>query len=66
MPGFAALLWFRGEVSQPCPNGVSAGLLLSESYLRDSRQRNADRRKEPTKPPFLKEKSHVNFQRKTR
>jgi hypothetical protein len=34
-------------------------------YLRDSHQRKTDRRKEPAKPSF-KEKSHVNFQRKTR
>jgi len=35
MLGFAALLWLRGEA---CP------------HLRDSRQRNADRGKEPDKP----------------
>jgi len=36
MPGFAALLWLRGEVLHP--------------HLRDSLQRNADRGKEPDKP----------------
>ncbi len=48
-----------------CLSIVPTGAVPSVPHLRDSHQRNADRGKEPAKPSF-KEKSHVNFQRKTR
>ena len=55
-------MWFRGEVIYRTALARAA----SGSYLRGSRQKNADRRKEPAKPFFFKEKTHENLQRKTR
>ena len=70
MVGFAARSWFRGE--DACSRALcpSAG----KTHLRDSRQRNADRGKEPmcagrmvsARPQTSKERTHDYVQRKTR
>jgi hypothetical protein len=57
MAGFAAILWFRGEVAEALARQVAK----ANPHLRDSppkaqaesTRRNTDRGKEPAKPTFL-------------
>jgi hypothetical protein len=49
MFGFAALLWLRGEDISVSSHRAVCRVI---PHLRDSRQRNADRGKEPDKPSF--------------